>query len=499
LFVCVTVVSIAVASGVSPQGNVIRRLALATTENANLDTGVGYYALRNDYQDSQAYYGIFLRSPFIDSTALGLTTVGISTDPRLVDTATANRGTALAMTGMVSNSSSRNYIQSSDTSRVTVPATFTDSTTATGGTWGSSATSVTGTSTDALFTCTGSAITFTDSVALPLNRMLNVANGGLDTGFLPYISMAETSIHLRFATHSVGNLARLFIVKNGLVVGDTAMNALTEGRIAQGQFDTGIYKFFVMGWDTTAKQLSFAARSLLVGCTATHTLVAGGTDTMNTGYAPLPTVAVVSNIANPCFLQFCKLSGDPGHNVAADKFMHIDTNTYTGQSGVDTRVGNSIIALLISETEVYGGAQAKLPSNALTLRITKVMPTTQADSLTMRILSHNAGTGMWEELTTTAKDAGGGQVIYTANIVRSGMYAIGLLYRSQAGGASSGCVITSVLGKTPLSNILPALRGVRDAMLENPVGRLFVSGYYGLTAMLLMAAGFGLTIAWKRR
>lgn len=61
------------------------------------------------------------------------------------------------------------------------------------------------------------------------------------------------------------------------------------------------------------------------------------------------------------------------------------------------------------------------------------------------------------------------------------------------------CVINSAVGSTSFAGMMPALRGVRDVMMANSLGRFIVSGYYGFGLLIVMIASGCGVFAFKRR
>jgi hypothetical protein len=85
--------------------------------------------------------------------------------------------------------------------------------------------------------------------------------------------------------------------------------------------------------------------------------------------------------------------------------------------------------------------------------------------------------------------------VLTASLGQQGIYALLVFPPATSpvnGSSGSACLIDASIGKTGLSGILPSLRSARDMVLGSAFGRLFVSGYYGFAAILMIAAtGFG--------
>lgn len=475
-----------------------QRLYLTNDGSAIVDTGVGFYKMTTSNADSTVTLGIF----FVNSTK------------NTVDTnlANANEGFPVRITGKFNTTSNigtyyihRDSTVAADTGRIKVTVTWTDTAgVSTYGSWASTKTSGSGRAYD----------TYLWTGLYPTPIFADTTTAALDatslTGLLSYETVVayrsgngtmDTVISVRGLDTGTNNKMRLVIFKDGYWYADSAMArderpfALDSGVWSTvGHFETGAYEFWAIGWDTAQQTQTVIGRRLFIGARnsgARLTTVAQTTVSCSLpATAIYETVTISDTIGNPIKAVeiFPLTSGAPW----ADNFAQYDTHSYW----LETRVVRSVFNIVPLDAN---GVPIAYTANSMTISgvvgDTANLPTTVLQQMSLMHLDER--TGEWKKFATTWNGR-----TFTASGVQEfnfTPFALGKITSQVSSGSGNGCVLTSVLGNTALARALPALRDVRDVMMANPVGRLFVSGYYGLTALMLLVAGFGLTIAWKRR
>jgi hypothetical protein len=180
-------------------------------------------------------------------------------------------------------------------------------------------------------------------------------------------------------------------------------------------------------------------------------------------------------------------------NANVAHLLRADTNTNLTMAGesiaqsVYARIANTTFTIAIVD---QNGNQLNPTSDSISYQY-DIVGLNVRDTTSVTLGRYNPALMKWEQVSSSTNAAG----ILTASLTQQGIYAL-LVFPPAAtitsGSGGSGCVLDASIGKTGLSGILPSLRSARDMVLGSAFGRLFVSGYYGFAAILMIAAtGFG--------
>lgn len=116
----------------------------------------------------------------------------------------------------------------------------------------------------------------------------------------------------------------------------------------------------------------------------------------------------------------------------------------------------------------------------------------------------NPTTLAWENVPgssrSTSPNASSITVSATVTELPGQIFAVGTVSGASTPPAhDDDCVVNAAFGNTSLAGMMPSMRSVRDGMLGNPLGRMFVSGYYAAGSFMVLALGLGLTLAARRK
>jgi hypothetical protein len=473
------------------------RLRLSST-TLSVDSGVGFYTLTGaGSSDSIVNNAIYFSQ-------------GVIQDTNLAVAGGSGAGTPKVLSGGVTNGVGTFYIQMSDTARATAGVTYSSATEGSG-TWSSTFTNNSGADSNIFITSAEfSSVTRTfvgDTIngALtiwPLSASLGLASSG-DSFTWP--NRTDTVIAIRLGDTTVGDTVRIIVVNPaGRVSFDSAMNAAaapgdTVFVSSAISFETGVSKIIILIWDASQAKYAVKIGTVRVGAAAnvnsitTADMTAEATLNIGTGNVVV-TLTVPSQTPAIGEVQMLDVAGDGA--AKSDNFAQIDTNT----SGFDTRLQNTVFQILVTDAS---GAPIKVLESGKTALL--VIPynfslLTSSQASAVRLLHLDDATNSWEVVSNSTSDSTNGRLV--AYVSEFSHFAMGNVSSGAAAAPADddNCVIQNTIGHTSLAGLMPSLRGVRDTMMGNAIGRLFVSGYYGFAAfaMILFAAA-GAGFAFSKR
>lgn len=483
----VMIVGAAFATGIAESlASGMHQISL-TSATVYSDDGLGFFTL--NASDSTVSDGIYIS--------------GVSTGV-LADTvaAIAGGGTPKALSGSVSGSAGTFYVQMTDTARTTISLSFSSATAATGS-WssglGGSGTAMDTFRSGAFFSTDSTKLYFGDSVAsgnFPASLSMRINRDTAST------TLADTKIAITWdSVVAVGDSIRLIVINaQGGIAYDTNMNRLsatdtTWTTSANIHLETGITKFILIVWDASQAKYIFKTGRLALGVAYTAIPATGGWGQAS-NLGALSNVTVTAGVTTPQIRQIEIVDIASDTAAKADGLANVDTNT----SGFDTRLSRT--AFTINLYDVNNNPIHTLASGQTVLVVVDYNfgGLTAAQASSIRLLHRNSGTNAWEVVSNSTPDSTNGRVVaYASNFSD---FALGVVNSSSSVPAAdngSNCVIQSMAMRTGLTGILPAIRGLRDSLMASSLGRLFVSGYYAFGMLMLVGAGFSLTLAAKRR
>lgn len=488
------------------------------------DSGVGYFEADQSGQDT-SLVGLFFQgsaSNFTNDTFLARADSAGAT--------VQSSGSPKVLSGLVTASASTTasatlYVQSSDTARNTITATFSSADTSTG-TWSSALTSASGTSASGFRT----ASTFSDSklhFGGPAESDTRLAGGPygifqsqwvVDTHLTVAAGQCDSVVIVTAGSHFAqsGDTLRLIVINPaGRVTQDTSMRRLGGGGLTVAadtvaldtvyvtrgvvRFETGITTLVAIWWD--ANKAKYRVRTNYVTTNSTAPVVIGGgsgvgsTSSNFTAGAGVASVALTLSGSTPTVNSI--LLADVGNDTSfkSDAYATVDTNT----SGMDTRMPFSVYS--VSFFAADSSLITNLTSGSITMTVTIRGPV-GADSSILSVLRLNEATNKWEVDGTSQTNVfvGANRVITVFGKTKLSIQGLGRIVGSSASVADDDgtCVIANTIGKSPFASMMPSLRIARDSFLSSAVGRMFVSSYYSLGMIAFaMVVGLGLTASKK--
>jgi hypothetical protein len=287
----------------------------------------------------------------------------------------------------------------------------------------------------------------------------------------------------------------------GKVAGDSQMTRLVNDTTwvsSSIRFETGVTKIILIFWDASQARYSIKVGRVLVSADVAN--VTGGAGTVSStfsagGVGVISRVDVTVSPSTPTVgsVEIVDVGNDAGPR-AGDGFITVDSNT----SGFDTRLPNSVFA--INLFDAAGNPITSLGSgqNFLVVIQFNFGGLSSSAASAIRLLHHNGVSNSWQVVSNSSSDSTNGRLV--AYVSSFSNFAMGNVSSGSAAAPDDddNCVIQNSLSGTSLAGLMPSLRGVRDVMMGNALGRLFVSGYYGFAAfamILFAAAGAGLAFS----
>jgi hypothetical protein len=205
----------------------------------------------------------------------------------------------------------------------------------------------------------------------------------------------------------------------------------------------------------------------------------------------IDTMIIPANIisANYSVAAARMVNANVPHLLRADSNTNLTTVGESDAQSVYARIANTTMTIAIVDAN---GNQLNPTSDSIYYELrTAGLALNIRDTTSVRLGRYNPALMKWEAVPSTMDATG----VLTASLGQQGIYALLVFPPATSpvnGSSGSACLIDASIGKTGLSGILPSLRSARDMVLGSAFGRLFVSGYYGFAAILMIAAtGFG--------
>ncbi|RMH55140.1 MAG: hypothetical protein D6679_12245 [Candidatus Hydrogenedentota bacterium] len=496
----VVVIAYATVSPSADGTDGVRTLILAD-DAATPDSGVGIFTLTAQSGDSIVDQGVFF---------IGL----FSSDTGLPDTRVAQPGQGMPklLYGKVTVASgAASYrVNASDTALIKATSTFSDTYTAKPGTWSDFLTGSSGTAWDSFVSSkTGQSVfgaVFSDSGGeYPFSS--NFGNlWNWDTFLSRSIDTAFNIISANAQFDTTHDTARVVVFNSlGVVVADSQLiPEPPKGGVDTGfttgilHFDTGENRLFFALWDADTEKYKFFFGKVTVGGygVADSSVVADSTAVSGRlGAIIACTVTAMPNGSPPGIrrIQIYDVTGDTGGSYA-DNFAQVDSNT----PGFDTRVANTVFGIRLEDAN--GNEIHSLGGNDSVHVVVKFdfSHLTASQAKTLVILHRDIADNTWEAVTTTADSTAG---TLTADISTFSDFAIGdppVSSGVATAANDNNCLVNRAVGGSVFSGIMPALRSLRDGLMETTLGRFAVEAYYAAAGLLLLGGAAILAGASRR-